>query len=57
MSAFDSVVQHAREIALLESIWATIGWDERTYMPAAAGPYRAKQMTLLSSLLHQHPVY
>lgn len=47
MSAFDSVVQHAREIALLESISATIGWDERTYMPAAAGPYRAKQMTLL----------
>ena len=53
MSAFDNVVQHAREIALLESISATIGWDERTYMPAAAGSYRAKQMTLLSSLLHR----
>src|SRR5262245_19276520 len=43
----------AREAALVESIEAMIGWDERTYMPVAAGEYRAEQMTLLTGLAHQ----
>ncbi|WP_254513519.1 carboxypeptidase M32 [Anatilimnocola floriformis] len=43
----------AREGALIESIDAVIGWDERTYMPEAAGEYRAEQRTYLSGLAHQ----
>ena len=47
MPAFDELCSLAREAALLESIEALLGWDERTYMPPAAGEYRAEQMTYL----------
>ena len=30
-----------------------LGWDERTMLPAAAGEYRAEQMTLLAGMLHR----
>lgn len=46
-------VAHARETALLGSIESVLGWDERTQMPAAAGAYRAEQMTLVSGLVHE----
>src|SRR5262249_9205052 len=52
-TAFEELCSLAREAALVESIEATLGWDERTYMPAAAGEYRAEQMTFLSGLLHK----
>lgn len=42
-----------RETAMLESIEALLGWDERTYMPQAAGAYRAEQITYLSGKIHQ----
>jgi carboxypeptidase Taq len=51
--AFDELCSLAREAALIESIEACLGWDERTYMPPAAGEYRAEQMTFLSGLMHK----
>lgn len=42
-----------RETAMLESIEALLGWDERTYMPISAGAYRAEQITYLSGKIHQ----
>src|SRR5437764_14961333 len=51
--AFDELCSLAREAALIESIEACLGWDERTYMPPAAGEYRAEQMTFVSGLSHQ----
>ena len=53
MSALQDVIQHAREIVLLESVVATMEWDERTHMPAAGGAYRAEQMALLSGMIHE----
>ncbi len=53
MSAFEKAVEHARQLALLESISATVEWDEHTQLPAKAAPYRAEQSTLLSGLIHQ----
>jgi carboxypeptidase Taq len=53
MPPFDELCTLAREAALLESVESLLGWDERTYMPPAAGEYRAEQMTYLSGLLHQ----
>src|SRR5688572_28131440 len=53
MTAFDELCSLTREAALLESVEAQLGWDERTYMPPAAGEYRAEQMTYLSGLVHQ----
>jgi carboxypeptidase Taq len=51
--SFDALCTHARETALLESIESLLGWDERTYMPPAAGPYRAEQMTYLAGMVHK----
>ncbi len=52
-SPYETLCRLTRETALLQSIEALIGWDERTYMPPAAGEYRAEQMTYLSGLIHQ----
>ena len=52
-AAFEQLCDHARETAKLESIKELIEWDERTYMPPAAGEYRAEQIAYLSRLVHQ----
>jgi len=46
------IEENFRDIALLESIASTLGWDERTGLPDEAGEYRAHQITLLSGLIH-----
>ena len=51
-TAFERLRAHARETALLDSINGLLGWDERTKMPPAAGPYRAEQMTYLAGRIH-----
>jgi carboxypeptidase Taq len=51
--SFDELCQLSREAALLESIEGLLGWDERTYMPTKAGPYRAEQMTYLTGEVHK----
>lgn len=50
------VCRHARQIGLLSSIEAALGWDERTMMPPAAAEYRAEQQALMAGLLHQRAV-
>ena len=42
-----------RELAVLGSVNATLGWDQEVMMPPAAAALRAEQSALLSSLLHQ----
>jgi len=44
---------HLREATLLESISSLLNWDERTYLPAQSGAYRADQITYLAGQLHQ----
>ena len=53
LPAFDELCALAHESALIESIEALLGWDERTYLPPAAGEYRAEQMTYLAGVAHQ----
>ncbi len=50
---YENVVSHVRQTALLNSVESLLGWDERTYMPDAAGAYRAEQMTMLAGMLHE----
>jgi carboxypeptidase Taq len=50
---FEELCSLAREAALVESIEAMLGWDERTFLPVAAGEYRAEQMTFLTGLAHR----
>lgn len=52
-AVFESLCQHARETALLDSIQELLGWDERTQLPPAGGEFRAEQMTYLSGLAHR----
>lgn len=50
---YDRLCQYVRETALLASIDAVLGWDERTMLPPAAGDYRAEQITLLAGMVHR----
>ncbi len=50
---YAKLCDHARETAMLETIESVLGWDERTYMPIAAGEYRAEQITYLSGRIHK----
>lgn len=52
-ATFDKLCNHFRETALLSSLEELVGWDERTCLPPAAGPYRAEQLTCLAGLVHQ----
>ena len=49
MSIFDQV----REVAVIHSAAAAIGWDQETYLPPAAESYRAQQLAWLSSRAHE----
>ena len=50
---YEEVCQHARKTALLGSVESVLGWDERTMLPPAGGPYRAEQITLLAGMIHR----
>lgn len=50
---FEQLCAFVRETAVLDSVESLLGWDERTLMPPAAGPYRAEQMTLLAGMIHR----
>ena len=51
--AYEQLVDDARQVAVLSSVESLLGWDERTMIPAAAGPYRAEQIACLAGLLHE----
>ncbi|RIK82124.1 MAG: carboxypeptidase M32 [Planctomycetota bacterium] len=51
--ALESLCQHTRETALLNSAIETLAWDERTMLPERGGAYRAEQMTYLAGLVHR----
>lgn len=47
------IIEKARELAVMESVAAVIGWDQETYLPAAASAHRAAQLAWLSSRGHE----
>lgn len=50
---FSRLVSHAKETAVLQSVEELLNWDQRTQMPVKAAEYRAEQITLLSSMIHE----
>lgn len=50
---YNRLTERCREIALLSSSAAVLGWDERTYMPANGGQLRADQLGLLARMVHE----
>ena len=48
-----SIFEKARELAVIRSSAAVIGWDQETYLPPAAAQHRADQLAWLSSRAHE----
>lgn len=48
-----SIFEKTRELAVIHSSGAVIGWDQETYLPAAAAKHRADQLAWLSSRAHE----
>jgi carboxypeptidase Taq len=48
-----SIFEKARELAVIHSSAAVIGWDQETYLPAGAAKHRADQLAWLSSRAHE----
>ncbi len=51
--AYNNLIKQVKEIGVLESCAAVIGWDERTYMPRAGAEHRAAQLSLLAGMCHE----
>ena len=52
--AYDQLATALREVAILESAAAVLGWDERVNMPPKSFEGRAEQMSYLARLHHEH---
>lgn len=50
---FAAARDHARRIALLATVDALVGWDERTKMPTKSGSWRADQAAELAAITHR----
>ena len=51
--AYEQLVEHLKQTALLASCASVLSWDEQTYMPPGGAELRAKQMALLAGLVHE----
>jgi carboxypeptidase Taq len=50
--AYRQLCERAREVYLLRSVEAVLGWDFETYLPPKAVPYRADQLSYLEARAH-----
>lgn len=51
--AYEELIQRIKEVSLLYSCEAVLGWDERTHMPRGGAAHRADQLGLISGLAHE----
>jgi len=51
--AYQWLLAHSRETALLQSVEQLLSWDQRTMIPAKGHAFRAEQLTLLARLIHE----
>lgn len=52
---YQNLVQKLEEIAHLNGVMSTLGWDQEVMMPAGAGEARAKQMAALAGVIRFIP--
>jgi len=50
---YEKLRARAKELALVDSAAALLNWDEETYMPRAALPFRAEQLAFFSGWSHR----
>lgn len=51
--AYQDLIKRVKEVSLIGSCAAVLGWDERTKMPPAGSEHRANQLALLSGMAHE----
>jgi carboxypeptidase Taq len=51
-AAYDELIGRSKELTLLGSCSALLGWDEQTYMPKGGAEHRGNQSALLAGLVH-----
>lgn len=51
--AYAELVRRSKELGVLNSCAAVLGWDQHTYMPPKGAGLRGEQMAFLASLAHQ----
>ncbi len=52
MTAFESLMAHARRTAALAQVAGRLGWDQETVMPRGAAEQRAEEMGAMEAVLH-----
>ena len=52
-AAYDELIRRSRELGILASCSALLGWDEQTYMPVGGAGHRGEQMAQLAGLHHE----
>ena len=53
---YDELIGRSRELSVIGSCAAVLGWDEQTYMPAGAAAHRGEQSAVLAGLQHDRAV-
>ena len=53
---YDELIGRSREMSVIGSCAAVLGWDEQTYMPAGAAAHRGEQSAVLAGLQHDRAV-
>lgn len=51
--AYAELVRRSKELGVLNSCAAVLGWDQQTYMPTKGAGLRGEQMAFLGALAHQ----
>ncbi|OWK35971.1 carboxypeptidase M32 [Fimbriiglobus ruber] len=51
--AYAELVTRAKDVALVQSCSAVLGWDQQTYMPKAGAALRGDQLALLAAIGHE----
>ena len=57
MSAYQELTQRLREAQVLVAVAELLGWDQETVMPRKAAPFRAEELSLLSTLIHERATH
>jgi carboxypeptidase Taq len=52
-AAYADIVRRSKELGVLNSCAAVLGWDQQTYMPLKGAGLRGEQMAFLAALSHQ----
>ena len=52
-STYENLVTELKELALLRSCGAVLGWDEQTNLPPHGAEHRANQLAMISGLSHE----